>query len=196
LKKIIVILLVLVLSFSFVSCKADKTSGNNAAPAVKPAENTVTPQPATPQAAAPVNEALQPAREGKVTGLSIGIGSTLQEAIAQMGEPTALDNFEGTSYVSYELVDLILDKIIDDTKAEASVTGIILSEGYELYGVKVGMTPAQIKEILGTPTNEEMENDSESTTWRMDYDCGDYKLSFYANDKDSATVSAYLSKKQ
>lgn len=192
-KKVIVILLVLALSFSFVSCKAEKASEKNTEPVSNTTEKV---EPAPAPAPAQENDALKTAREGKVTGLNIGIGSTLQEAIAQMGEPSALDYFEGTSYVSYELVDLILDRIIDDTKTEASITGIILSEGYELYGVKVGMTPEEIKGILGAPTKEELENDPEGSTWRLDYDCGTYLLSFFSADQNSSTLSAYLSIKQ
>lgn len=190
-KKVVVILLVLALSLSFASCKAEKTIENKTIPAAKTTDSTE-----SAPAAVQENYALKAAREGKVTGLNIGIGSTLQDAVAQLGEPTALDYFEGTSYVSYELVDLILDRIIEDTKAETNITGIILAEGYELYGVKVGMTPSGIKEVLGAPSKEEVETDPEGDMWRLDYDCGGYLLSFFANDKDSPTLSAYLSKKQ
>lgn len=198
-KKVIVILLVLVLSLSFTSCKADKINTANAAELPKSGQSeeaSSAPAPVTiPQT--PVNDkALELAHQGKVTGLNIAIGATLQETIAQMGEPTALDNYEGASYVSYELVDFILDRVIDDTKAEANVTGVILSGGYELYGVKVGMTPEEIEAVLGTPSSADIDTTSETETFRIDYDCGDYQLSFFANDKGSATVSAYLSKKQ
>lgn len=191
-KRIIVILLVLALCLSFVSCKAERVTEDKALPASnsnETVENTPTPIPTN-------NDALKLAREGKITGLSINIGSTLQDAIAQLGEPIGFDSFEGTSYVSYEIMDLMLDRIIEDTKSEANISGIIMSEGYELYGVKVGMGTAQIKATLGTPTQELLETSSDGDMWRMDYDCGEYLLSFYSADKDAATVSAYLSKKQ
>ncbi|MGB7604654.1 MAG: hypothetical protein WBL93_04170 [Lutisporaceae bacterium] len=191
-KKVIVILLVLALCLSFVSCKAEKVIEDKNVPAsntTETVENTPAPIPQN-------DDALKLAREGKITGLSIQIGSKLQDAVAQLGEPIGFDNFEGVSYVSYEVIDLMLDKIIEDTKSEANISGIIMSEGYELYGVKVGMSPAQIKVMLGTPTQELLETDAEGDMWKMDYDCGEYLLSFYSADKDTATVSAYLSKKQ
>lgn len=191
-KKAVIILLILVLCLNFAACKAEKASEDKTEPVSKITETKDnTSKPTLPQ-----NNALQLAYEGKVTGLSIGIGSKLQDAIAQFGEPVALDNFEGTSYISYEVLDIILDRIVEDTKSEAYISGVIVSEGYELYGVKVGMSPAQIKAELGTPTQELLETDDEGEIWKMEYDCGEYLLSFYSDNKEAATVSAYLSKKQ
>lgn len=191
-KKAIVILLVLVLCLSFAACKGEKVAEDKTEPALKITETEEN----IPESTTQKSDALKLAYEGKITDLSINIGSKLQDVIAQYGEPIGLDNFEGTSYISYEVVDIILDRIIEDTKSEANVSGIIVSEGYSLYGVKVGMSPETIKLYLGAPSKEVFETDTEGEMWKMEYDCGEYLLSFYSANKDSATVSAYLSKKQ
>lgn len=210
-RKVLVILLVLTLSLSFVSCNKEKKNENDAAPVQQteqsggnaPVQQSQEEPEKTPDAVpvetpAPAQnvEALELARQGKVTGLNVGIGNKLQDAVSELGEPITLDYYEGTSFVSYEVVDLMLDRIIEDTKSEAYISGIIVAEGYSLYGVKVGMSPEAIKLYLGEPATEGQEADGEGELWKMDYDCGDYTLSFFATGEDSATLSAYLSKKE
>ncbi len=140
-----------------------------------------------------VEGALQPASQGKMTGLQIAIGSTLKEAVDQLGEPIEVQPFEGTSYLSYDDMNIMLDRIVDSTAENAVVSGISVFNNYKLYGVTVGMGMDEIKQILGVPNQEYSDSVEDGGMWKMEYLCGDFQLTFYAENKNSATTAAYLS---
>jgi hypothetical protein len=136
------------------------------------------------------------AYEGKIDNLEFGIGDRLEKVIAEMGEPLELANFEGSSYVRYESLSFMLNKVIEKTSDEAAISGIIISEGNDIYGVKVGMTPNEIKSILGAASQEYKDGEGEEEMWKLEYQCGDYSLTFFFNDSSSPSTSAYLSGQQ
>ena len=190
-KKFIIITLVLAITIAGSSCKAKAVSGvNNSTDAPKSVQ--------TETQNKPVEKTLEGLRslayEGKIDNLQIGVGDRLKEVIAALGEPNELANFEGSSYISYQDISFMLDKIVESTGDEAHVLGIIVSEGYELYGVKIGMTAAEIKNILGAAEQEYKDGEGDEEMWKLEYNNGDYKLTFFFNDKKSPGTSAYLSK--
>lgn len=134
------------------------------------------------------------AYEGKIDNLQVGVGDRLAKVIEELGEPLELAYFEGSSYISYENLSFMLDKVIEKTSDEATIFGIVISEGYEIYGVKVGMTPNEIKSILGAADQEYKDGEGDEEMWKLEYTSGDYSLTFFFNDKSSSSTSAYLSK--
>jgi len=190
-KKILIITLVLALTITASSCKAKAVSG------VEPVPETPKP-PQTETQKLPEEKLVDGpkslAYEGKIDDLQIGVDDRLKDVVAALGEPVELAHFEGSSYISYQNVSFMLDKIVEGTSDEARVSGIIVSEGYELYGIKVGMTPEEIKNILGAAEQEYKDGEGEEEMWKLEYNCGDYKLTFFFDDNNSPSTSAYLSK--
>lgn len=147
------------------------------------------------QAEEKLNEGkMELAYEGKIDKLQAGVGDRLAKVIEELGEPLELANFEGSSYISYQNFTFILDKVIEKTSDEAEIFGIVISEGYEIYGVKVGMTPDEIKNILGAANQEYKDGEGDEEMWKLEYPCGNYSLTFFFNDNSSPSTSAYLSK--
>ncbi|MDF2531771.1 MAG: hypothetical protein K0Q65_1352 [Clostridia bacterium] len=190
-KKFMIITLVLAMTITAASCKAKAVSGVDTVPETpKPTQTEVQKLPEDKV----VGDTMKLAYEGKMDHLQIGVNDRLKEVVEALGEPMELAHFEGASYISYANVSFMLDKIVEDTSDEAKVTGVIVSEGYELYGVKVGMKPEEIKNILGAGEQEYKDGESEEEMWKLEYNCGDYKLTFFFNDNNSPSTSAYLSK--
>lgn len=187
-KKLIIITLVLTTIISS-SCTPQATSKlDNTPNTPKPAQTPNMPEKKV------VDGPMALAYEGKIDNLQVGVGAKLQETIETMGEPIELAHFEGSSYISYQNISFMLDKIVETTSENAEVLGIIVSEGYELYGVKVGMTPAEIKNILGAAEQEYKDGEGDEEMWKLEYNCGDYNLTFFFQDKAGQSTSAYLSK--
>jgi uncharacterized protein involved in high-affinity Fe2+ transport len=189
-KKNMIIILILITIMSS-SCNAKATSGI-AAETPKPEKTATQPQ-VNPEEKL-IDGPLKLAYEGKIDNLQVGVGNKLKDVIGQLGEPVELANFEGSSYVTYQNISFMLDKIVESTSDSADIMGIIASEGYELYGVKVGMTPDEIKKILGAAEQEYKDGEDEGDMWKLEYTCGEYKLTFFFIDKSSPSTSAYLSK--
>ena len=194
-KKILIAALVLGVTMSASACSEKPASGlSDKVPETKPAqtENAGAAKPEEQSGQGP----MQLAFEGRVEGIEAGVGSRLQQVIAELGEPIELGHFEGSSFVSYENMTFMLGEIVESTNEDAEVTGIIASEGYKLYGVQVGMTMDEIKNILGAAQQEYKEGEDEGDVWKLEYLCGDYLLTFYFTDKASPSTSAYLSRLQ
>jgi hypothetical protein len=189
-RRLIFITLILIMILAS-SCKAKDVVGVDNTPE--------TPKPVqTEEQNKPVKESkegrMDLAFEGKINNLQVGVGDRLAKVISELGEPMDLAYFEGSSYVSYENVSFMLDKVIEKTSDEATVFGIVVSEGYEIYGTKVGMTPDEIKSILGAADQEYKDGEGDEVMWKMEYSCGDYNLTFFFDDNKSPSTSAYLSK--
>lgn len=192
-KRFIIITLILIITITASSCKAETALGvdiklgtptpTQAVEQNKPEERLEEPK-------------LELAYEGKIDNLQFGIGDRLEKVITELGEPVELAYFEGASYISYQDLSFMLDKVIEKTSDEAVISGIIISEGYELYGVKVGMTPNEIKSILGAANQEYKDGEGDEEMWKLEYQCGDYSLTFFFNDSNSPSTSAYLNKVQ
>jgi hypothetical protein len=194
-KKIIALTLIAAITIAASSCSTKTTSGIDKSPeATKPTQTETQPQAQNKPEEKPIEGPKSLAFEGKIDNLKVGVGDELKEVIAALGEPVELAHFEGSSYISYENVNFMLDKIVESTSDEAVVLGIIVSEGYELYGVKVGMNPGEIKNVLGAAEQEYKDGEGDEEMWKLEYNCGEYKLTFFFNDKESPSTSAYLSK--
>jgi hypothetical protein len=188
-KKVITIIVVLTTIIS-TSCSAKVTNGETEP--IKPAQTENKPQ-SKPEEKL-INSPLRLAYEGRIDNLQVAVGNKLGDVIAQLGEPDELAHFEGSTYISYQNTSFMLDRIIDNTSDRADVLGIIVSEDYELYGVRVGMTIDEIKKILGAAEQEYKDGEADEEMWKLEYHCGDYKLTFFFDDKSSPSTSAYLSK--
>jgi hypothetical protein len=189
-RRLIFITLILIMILAS-SCKAKDVVGVDNTPE--------TPKPVqTEEQNKPVKESkegrMDLAFEGKINNLQVGVGDRLAKVISELGEPMDLAYFEGSSYVSYENISFMLDKVIEKTSDEATVFGIVVSEGYEIYGTKVGMTPDEIKSILGAADQEYKDGEGDEEMWKMEYSCGDYSLTFFFDDNKSPSTSAYLNK--
>lgn len=190
-KKLIAITMILTITITAAACESKATSSDKTE-VPKPAqiETQTQNKPDEKQIVGPMKLAY----EGKIDNLQIGVGDKLQNVISVLGEPSELNHFEGSSYISYQDVSFMLDRIVETTKDEATILGIVVSEGYELYEVKVGMKSDEIKNVLGAAAQEYQEGEEEGDAWKLEYNCGDYLLTFFFNDKDSPSTSAYLSK--
>lgn len=176
------------------SCKATNVTKPDDIPKEPEKVQSQTPAPQSPDSSIP-QEPLQAIAEGKIEGLNVGIGSSLQAVVEELGEPASLEYFEGTSFASYDKINFILDKMIQDTSAAAKVTGISVSEGYQLFGVTVGMKAEEIKSILGAADQEYKDNADEGDMWKLGYISGDYVLTFYFDDRNSPSTAAYITYK-
>jgi hypothetical protein len=192
-KRVMIITLILSISITASSCSAKAAAnleGAKETPKPVQAVEQIKPEESLKKVG------IELAYEGKIDSLEFGIGDKLEKAIAEMGEPVELAYFEGSSYISYENLSFMLDKVIEKTSDEAAISGIIISEGYDLYGVKVGMTPNEIKSILGAANQEFKDGEGDEEMWKLEYQYGDYSLTFFFNDSSAPSTSAYLSKLQ
>jgi hypothetical protein len=191
-KKLQITILIAAALILAVSCKeADTLSPQKSEPDTKPAITQPDKEPV--QAKELEVGPLKDVSKGKITGLQIGIGSPLQAVIAELGEPAELEHFEGTSYLSYPHMNIMLDRVADSTKEEALVAGISVFDDYSLCGVKIGMTAQEIQRILGAPDQEYLDSEEEGI-WRLEYIRGAFQLTFYAEGQKAATTAAYLSR--
>ena len=196
-RRFIIITLVLIVAITTSSCNVKSVFGVDVKVGTpKPVQTEVQNKPEDKQVEKLIEGKMDLAYEGKIDNLQSGVGDSLEKVIAELGEPLELAYFEGSSYISYENISFMLNKTIDKISDEAAISGIIISEGYELYGVKVGMTPSEIKSILGAANQEYKDGEDGEEMWKIEYKCGDYSLIFFFNDSTSPSTSAYLSKLQ
>lgn len=191
-RRIIIISLVLVIAITATSCKAKTVIGVDNKPE--------TPKPVQTEQNKPVEKTnedpMKLAFEGKIDKLQVGVGDRLANAVLELGEPLELAYFEGSSYISYQNLSFMVDKVIEKISDEATISGIVVSGGYEIYGVKIGMTPDAIKSILGAADQEYKDGEGDEQMWKLEYKCGAYNLTFFFNDSSSPSTSAYLSKQK
>ena len=123
---------------------------------------------------------------GMLDNSPIKLGFHVSFVTDTYGEPAKKDLHEGAVYYSYPDKHItFFIGLYDDL-----VTAIVTSEGGELFGVKIGMTCDEIKDILGSPDIEgydEMEGD-----YFMLYESGIHQLYFFSRNENSATLSAML----
>jgi len=133
-------------------------------------------------------------REGRGENIEFGIGTKTETIVSKWGEADMEDYFLGGIFLTYGNITLFTDAI--DYTGKVAVIGI--SENTNIFGVKVGMSFSEIKEILGAPVTE-MATDAEDELyggdWCLVYESGKYKVSFMAKDASSATYAAYIESK-
>lgn len=145
------------------------------------------------------------ARQGQVDGIEFGIGSSTKTIIEEWGLPDLYDYYTGALFFRYD------DKgVIFFTGAILATDGIrfihdkvkeigVFKEGQTIYNVKLGMTFAEITDVLGEPTyffSPETKSDYVDElligNWSLMYDVGDYIVIFAAYEEDGPVHSLYL----
>lgn len=133
-------------------------------------------------------------REGRGENIEFGIGTKTETIVNKWGEADMEDYFLGGTFLTYGNITFFTDAV--DYAGKVAVIGI--SDNTNIFGVKVGMTFDEIKEILGAPVIEattDTEDELYGGDWRLVYESGEYKVSFMAKDKSSATYAAYIEAK-
>ena len=125
------------------------------------------------------------AAQGKFTDLTIKFDDGRERVVKVMGTPDEITTWQGSELYIYKNVGIYIDP------SEEKVTGLTAGEGYKTYGVKIGMTPEEIKNILGKPDNEG--ENLESGAYVLEYETGDYVVEFalHSDTKVSAGVTLY-----
>lgn len=113
-------------------------------------------------------------------------GRSMDEIKAVLGEPGDQGFFQGAEYFFYRDVGLALF-FWSASGEENLVRSIQLSKGGELAGIRVGMTFAEIKAILGAPVYEGYSEYEENYALVCDY--GQYRLFFSADTIDGPTTT-------
>ncbi|WP_020616835.1 DUF4309 domain-containing protein [Paenibacillus daejeonensis] len=138
------------------------------------------------------------AYEGKLEPFAYGLGDYTEGMLEELGEPQAMDYLTGGLYFDYPEVVYFTDAQLreDDSIAPGSVKRIGMRPGTELFGVTVGDTFSEIREILGEQgtVRSMVENANDGyyeDQWTLHYTLGDYELVFAANAEDEATIAAY-----
>jgi hypothetical protein len=125
------------------------------------------------------------AAQGKFTDLSITFKDTREKVIKELGEPDEITTWQGSDLYIYNNIGIYIDP------TEEKVTGLTAGEGYRTYGIKIGMTAEEIKNVLGEP-DYEGEN-FESGAYVLEYEAGDYvvEVSLDPEGKKSAGITLY-----
>lgn len=131
------------------------------------------------------NSGLELVGEGRLPNIEFGIGASCKEIIDKMGKPIEQDYFEGGLYLDYGKLIFLTD---GDESYNGKVVSISLVEG-QLFGVNVGMKPAEIIKVLGKPSFQG-KNEDEGAIYQLRYNVNGYTLAFTAETEDSPTLSA------
>ncbi len=125
------------------------------------------------------------AAQGEFTDLPIKFDDSREKVVKVMGTPDEITTWQGSELYIYNNVGIFIDP------SEEKVTGLTAGEGYKTYGVKIGMSPEEIKNILGKPDNEG--ENLESGAYVLEYEAGDYVVEFalHPDTKISAGVTLY-----
>lgn len=136
--------------------------------------------------------------EGKMDGVKFIIDTPIEKVTAEWGKPDYLGFAYGGSQLDYESKNIFFST--DDVGLDGGPGGNIFSIGVngkkELFGVNIGMTFMEIKEVLGAPDSENYyrSNDEEEGVtldyWYLRYKRGDYTLTFLAEDSNAPTYYA------
>ncbi len=133
-------------------------------------------------------------REGRAENIEFGVGTKTETIVNKWGKADTEDYFLGGTFLTYGNITFFTNAT--DYTGEVAVIGI--SESTAIFGIKVGMTFDEIKEILGTPAAEiasDAEDELYGGDWCLIYESGQYKVSFMAKDTNSATYAAYIEAK-
>lgn len=125
------------------------------------------------------NEIFKSASQGKINGIEFGIGTRFEEIIKTWGEPEEKGNYEGSNYLIYDDITFMADE-----NSEV-VSRIAISGEREVYGVKIGMKPSEIKKILGEPKYESIYEDTDIQQRSIVYENGEYRVMFCSDDIDT-----------
>jgi hypothetical protein len=116
-------------------------------------------------------------------------GLTMDQIRAALGEPNDQGVFEGADYFSYYDQGMALFFWASEDE-DTQVRSIQLFEGTEVAGIKVGMTFAEIKAVLGPPLLEGYSEYEEAYSLVCDY--GQFRLFFTADSAVGPTASVRI----
>ncbi|HZK34767.1 MAG TPA: DUF4309 domain-containing protein [Bacillota bacterium] len=170
-------------------------------------ERTLDEEPSTEAAAdetAPADEHdshLELVRQGRVDGISFGLGDSTEFIIDGWGEPDESEYYMGGLYLLYDDEGVVFFTSADGEYGQISSHGEIVfigitKENKEVYGVRIGMTFDEIIEVLGEPEEKRTAEQNESSEllfgWTIDYIVGEYTVSFQADTGDGQVDVVYL----
>ncbi|MGE5404362.1 MAG: DUF4309 domain-containing protein [Candidatus Saccharibacteria bacterium] len=131
---------------------------------------------------------IDPAKECKIQGIDLDIGSSYKDVIDEMGTPKAKDWFEGSYYMEFEDITFFLD----GDRQNARVMQIAVFGSRKVGRIRVGMKQAEIKDILGLPTSE---GEDEDKFWVSTYNIGDREMQVCSQTIDAPVMSIVIQKK-
>lgn len=126
--------------------------------------------------------------EGMVDGIIFRLGTEKKDVISKLGEPDNIGKTDGSEVFRYKDTYYYFD-----INRNLLIGIKILQLGKEVYGVKVGMKPEEIKQVLGKPTNEYYNVHDEK--WELLYKRDKNELYFVSKDKNSSTNYVLVLKK-
>lgn len=147
------------------------------------------------------NSHLELVRQGRVDGISFGLGDSTEYIIDGWGEPDESEYYMGGLYLSYDDEGVVFFTSADGEYGQITSHGEIVfmgitKENKEVYGVRIGMTFDEIIEVLGQPTEKRTAEQNESSEllfgWTIDYTIGQYTVSFLAATGDRQVDVVYL----
>lgn len=125
------------------------------------------------------------ASQGKFTDLSIKFNDTREEVAKKLGDPDEITTWQGSDLYIFGNIGIYIDP------SEEKVTGLTAGEGYRTYGIQIGMSSDEIKEILGKPDYEGESYESGADV--LEYVAGDYlvEIVLHPETKLSAGITLY-----
>lgn len=124
------------------------------------------------------------AAKGEFTDLTIKFNDSRAKVVKVLGDPDEITTWQGSDLYIYGNLGIYIDP------SEEKVTGLTAGEGYKTYGIKIGMSPKEIKEILGKP---DFEGESfESGANVLEYAAGDYLVEITLDPETKLSVGITL----
>jgi len=126
--------------------------------------------------------------EGKIEGVIFRLGDEKKEIVSKLGEPDSVEKIGGSEEFRYKDTYYYFHLI------NGTLIGVkIAKKGTEVFGVKIGMKPEEVKAVLGKPANEYYNVHDEH--WSMLYQRGKTELYFVSKERNSSTLYMQVSKK-
>ncbi|WLR51291.1 DUF4309 domain-containing protein [Bacillus tianshenii] len=182
------LLLFLLLMFVLSAC-SDETAKTPEPPAddVQETETPEESEPAPPQETKP-SLSLEDFAQGKLDGLRVSLGATKEEIVKEYGEPQEEGAFEGTNYLIYEHFNLSLPPY--DPRLNAVE---LKTDELTMFGVHPGMSLDEIKDVLGEPEYEGL--NEKNGGWLLHYQAGGNDVYIEAkNNNDKVNIIRFIAR--
>lgn len=142
--------------------------------------------------------------KGKVSDIEFKVGTSVNDIEKKLGTNYKTYTFDGGAYYMYyeklKYIFICSYEFAADNNKNDKLWGIFFDKGYKLFGVTVGDTADQIKEVLGKPTKEyysnpdkdqdqlEFQQTQSLDEYILEYSKGNYTLEFIFESKNSSSV--------
>jgi hypothetical protein len=139
----------------------------------------------------PLCKSIASLSSGKFSKMEFGVDSDIKNIILKYGSPKEKGTFGGSNYYSYDNTTYFTNysKSDEGTVSKVSITNNTI----DICGTKLGMTFDQIKKIIGNPSKEF--HDSESDVYRSVFGVSEnLDLVFDSDSKTTPVLSASLEK--